>query len=239
MPKRTRSRRYAQRRVRRRLAGPINVRRTMTRLKRRSMINRIKRTVLKMSELKIKSGSLGEIQLLHDVPSNLGDIFQTAFLPSQGDAENQRVGNKIFLSGSKIKMMLLHKGDRPNVTFKIWVIKVDQSVNYTYATIFDNVSGNLLLDDIDNNRVAKIVYQKTIKRSPTATNGTQFKEWTFPVKIWIPYKREVQFKQDAAADSIIPYKYLLLVGAYDTSGSLITDNIASVTEYHRVYYRDF
>lgn len=227
------------RRWRRRLAGPINARRAMTRLKRRSMIARIKRTVLKMSELKIKSGTLGENQLYHDVPGNFGDLFQTSHLPSQGDNEDQRIGNKIFLSGIKVKLMLLQKEDRPNVTWKIWVVKVDQSTNYQYNTIFDNVSGNMLLDDIDNNRVAKVVYQRTIKRNPTATNGTVGKEWTFPVKFWIPYKREVQFKQDAAQDATLPYKYLMIIGAYDTQGTQLTDNIGSVVEYHRLYYRDF
>lgn len=211
----------------------------MSRLRARLRVARIKRTVLKMSELKIKSGTLGENQLYHDVPGDFGNIFQTAHMPSQGDGEDQRIGNKIYISGMKIKLMFLQKADRPNVTFKIWILKVPINHVYAYNTTFDNVSGNMLLDDIDNNRVFKVVYQKTIKRGPTATDGTVGKEWTFPWKIWVPLKRQMQFQADNGQNENTAYQYRMLIGAYDSSGSLVTDNIASVTEYHRLYFRDF
>lgn len=233
MPKRKYTQNMADRRL-----GRSKRRKTISIRGKKLRLARIKRAVLGMSELKTKPGTLGEIQLYHDSPSNLGDLFQTSHMPAQGDGENQRIGNKIHLSGIKVKLMLLMKGDRPNVTFKIWVLKVPAGFTYTYAKAFDNISGNLLLDDVNQGYVNRVVYRRTIKMSPTATNGTQFKEWTAPVKFWIPYKRPVRFQADAASNTTLGYQYLMLVGAYDSSGTAVSDNIASVTEWHSLYFRD-
>ncbi len=88
----------------------------------------------------------------HNAP--LTFLLNTAvYMPAQGPADSNRVGDEINTIGYKLKMVIGQKKDRPNVTFKYWVVKVPKGSTYSYNAWFKNVSNNLLLDDINKDFV--------------------------------------------------------------------------------------
>ena len=90
----------------------------------------IKGIMLKNVETKYKSLSLDKQELYHNklygwgLISNSGGVF-----PSQGDTDSNRQGDEIITTGIKFRVMFGQKMDRPNVTWKIYLVKYNSSVS--------------------------------------------------------------------------------------------------------------
>eukprot|EP00960_Hanusia_phi_P014278 421087-Hanusia_phi.AAC.1 len=109
------------------------------------MRNVVKKFVRKNTELKYTDQAVDEIQLYHNVYNNFGwQLNAVSQLPAEGSKSNQRDGNRIMLSGIRMKCMFLMKGDRPNVTFRVVVVKVPQGyTTNAYNSVFDAQTNNV------------------------------------------------------------------------------------------------
>eukprot|EP00960_Hanusia_phi_P064276 765750-Hanusia_phi.AAC.1 len=68
----------------------------------------------------------------------------------------------------------------------------------------------------------------------TGAGVTTGAETTFFRTFWIPNKAVYQFQEDGAQNNVYPYNLMMFIMAYDTFGTLVTDNIASVQAFQRI-----
>lgn len=201
----------------------------------------VNKMILKRAESKHTNANIGKIELYHNIMSTIR-FNETGAMPSQGTGDMQRVGDSINIGGYYLRLLCGQKQDRPNVSWRFLIVKVPKDTTVSYATFFDNVTGNVMLDNPNKDKVT-VLYNRTIHKFGTthlayAAGGTPvFKESTFPVKIWLPYKKIVKFQQDGTTTHTDGDLYLVTL-AYDAFGTLTTDNIAYIQVTSTMYFKD-
>lgn len=206
-----------------------------------------------MTEPKYKLHNFGKAELYHNGGSpasgRIGNFFflnGADQMPAQGTADNQRNGDRIYASGYALRMLFGQKYDRPNVTFKVYVLQVRAGATVNIDTMFESNTGNILLDT-PNNEACKVIASKTYKPLRSAmlaldagliSGNDVTKEYTFARKLWIPRKKEYKFTSTSAIAMSNDDNIVLAVFAYDAYGTLIEDNIAYVQIWQKFAYRD-
>lgn len=203
-----------------------------------------KNVIMKNTEQKYFDWNHGKTELYHNsytIGGKFLNVLDNAILPTQGDTDNSRDGNQIYVSGVSIPMMLYTKGDRLNTKFRVIAFKYSQGYNpnATYEALFDNISGNVMLDKVNPDTV-KIIFDKTIGNTRLFPGGTGNDELTMFRKFWIPIKRKFTFRADNSTYFNTPnFNIGVAVVAYDTYGSITgTDNIGAVQLWTRLYFKD-
>lgn len=205
-----------------------------------NLVKLIKAVTLKQSETKHTNDTVVKTELYHNTYTNLGDILKKAY-PLEGTGDDQRIGDKIVQRGIKIRMLLGQKYDRPNVTFKIWLLRFNST--FGFNSLFDQTSGNILLDST-NSDYCKVVWSKTIHKNypnlSAAVPGTvESREITFPLQQYLSIPKNITFTTNGGTDAgATQMSHALIVGAYDAYGTLETDNIGYVQVFTRYYYKD-
>lgn len=215
-----------------------------------SIAKLVKRTIFRMAEPKYKLFSHGKTELYHN--GGTGSFSSWLLngsnqMPSQGTGDDQRNGDRINMSGFQLKMLCGHKFDRPNITWRILVVSIAknsaQNSLFTYNTVFENVSGNAMLDSVNTDNVT-ILYQKfwkpqrsTLFADASGNTDAATKEYTFTKKIWIPRKMEYKFVGNGSTTHQDRDIYFIAI-PYDAYGSLNTDNIAYLQLWQKTAYRD-
>ena len=160
----------------------------------------IKGIMLKNVETKYRSYSLAKQELNHNELQGWGLIHATGGLfPSQGNTDASREGDEILTTGVKFRLLLGQKADRPNVTWKIYLLKYNNAVSgdpAVYNNFYHNVSGNGLLDPVQSKKY-KVVKSFTINSKGRSMEvGETAKEFTRTMSFWYPMKRKIQFPSD-------------------------------------------
>lgn len=202
----------------------------------------MKKVALKTTETKFKNISLPKWELYHNTLQE-STINISSALCAQNDDESGRVGNEIYLTGIKFRLLLGQKSDRPNVTFKIFVVEWDTNQGGTVtnsAHFYYWVSQNVLLDAIQSHRfriLKKITYKGNLGSLEV---GETAKEKTYPLSFWLPMKRKISFQGDTSIVTSMGIKENLkvVVACYDAYGTLITDNIGYIQGCATCYYKD-
>lgn len=199
----------------------------------------IKSIVLKTSETKYHTLELPKLELYHNNIYAMTNLMDG--MPPQGDTDAGREGDEIYSTGMKIRMILGQKADRPNVSFKIFVVKYNDAItgHPTYTNFFHSTSGNAMLDSVQKKRF-KVIKAFTIRSKGTSMEvGESAKEYVRPLSFWIPLKKKLKFiKDDSIAVSNYDSHLRIIVAAYDAYGTLQTDNIAYVQGHSTLYYKD-
>jgi len=205
----------------------------------------IKRVMLKQCETRHKSLAFENQNMYHNsvsIPLNgLIDV-------SQGDGENQRTGDEVIGKYLKFKLWLSNKLDRPNVQYRIMVIRVPLELGSGAVNPFEGVSGNKLIDYINTERFTP-VYQKFLRVQgnqaigPNNALGTgydwNFKELSTMHSFKVDLKNEkIKFQDTGNYPKYQKYTFRLLALAYDAFGTPTSDNIASFAGNVRFYYKD-
>jgi hypothetical protein len=209
---------------------------------RRKLVSLIKRTVLKKAESKEKTVAYDKKEVYHNSfhggpAEGLVILMNSGSMPTQGVSDSQRVGDEIYSSGYKIKLLFGQKADRPNVTFRYLVVTVPKGSTITYANWFKNITGNVLLDD-PNRDFVKVHASGFWRPNEAGLANTGGDEYTFVKQMWVPYKKKVRF---GPGDGVITHNdddLYLVVMAYDAFGTLQADNIAYIQTALSYYYRD-
>lgn len=202
----------------------------------------MKKVALKTTETKFKNISLQKWELYHN-KNKSSAVNISSSLCTQSDDDDGRIGNEIYLTGIKFRLLLGQKSDRPNVTFKIYVVEWDTNQAGTetnHSHFYHNVTGNVLLDAIQSHRfkiLKKIVYKSNIGSMEV---GEVAKEKTFPLSFWLPMNRKINFQTDTGTMASMGMKENLkvVVAAYDAYGTVDTDNIAYIQGCASCYYKD-
>lgn len=207
---------------------------------RRRLTNLIKSVVMRKAEPKVKRANFGKMELYHNTFQVGGGVMllnDATLMPTQGPGDNQRIGDQINVTGIKIKSLFGQKGDRPNVSFRYFVLQAPKGVSPTYANFFINITGNILLDD-PNTDIVKVLKTGIMRPNEAGLSATGNDEYTFAKRWWLPYKKLIKFGPADAATTHNDNDMYLIVMPYDAFGSLGTDNIAYMQASVEIYYKD-
>lgn len=226
------SRKFAKRRYGRKGAYPRK-RKSSYSTKRIAKI--AKRVVMKTAEPKHVSYTFGKAELYHNT-FYMGKINDAVCMPDPGTQDNNRIGDQINISGFKLRIMLGQKADRPNVTFKIYVVRVPKGSSYNYSQWFENMTNNVLLDS-PNTDFIKVLHSSTWKpHDGSMDNATD--EYVYSRTLWIPYKHKLKFGPANGAETHNDNDIYFMYAPFDAYGTLITDNIAYIEYVSTMHYRD-
>lgn len=159
---------------------------------------------------------------------------------SQGTGENQIIGTEANIIGTMLKIMFLIKADRMNTKFRVLILRhpKDYNIMASYTNVFDNLTSNCMIDGIDKDRVT-VLYDKVFGyKNFNPTNSTD--EITFFKTIIVPrQKYKLVYQDDGSLYYNMPRSYdSLIILAYDSYGSPITDAIGNVLVNQRTYFTD-
>jgi len=198
---------------------------------------------MQMKELKWKDWSYANTNLYHN---KYASGYQLQLLtagstiwPAQGSGTHTREGNEIFVTGITIRAQVNFVSDRLNSKVHLYVVKIPRGQAISaYEDMFDNITGNVNLDPIDQDKV-KVLAKRTVW--PGVLNPgvpTTGKDVTRYARIYIPINHKVRFIGDADYSHSIPYDLVLAAIAYDAQGSVITDICGSIACFFRTQWRD-
>lgn len=190
---------------------------------------------MKTAEPKHKNYNHGLSTFQHDVVKHWV-LNNDAQMPTEGTGDDQRNGDQIYSGGYCLRAMINQFNDRPNVTYKYWVMRTPRDVTYSYSEFFDNVTGNVLLDP-PNKDYVKVLTSGTIK--PGASVQYLYdRRFTFPFKLWIPHKKLVKFGPADGAIKAVEDKLWFLMVAYDAQDTAALSNVAEIAMTTTLYYKD-
>lgn len=207
----------------------------------KSLTKAVNSIVLKKAESKHKHSDFGKTEIYHN-QMTIQKLNDTSTMPSQGTGDSQRIGDQINVGAFYIRLLCGQKYDRPNVTWHFYIMKAPKGSPVSYATFFDNVTGNVLLDSPNKDKVQvlkSLKYKKFLGNTSILDPGGPHlnREITFPIKLWQPYRRILKFQADGGLEHTDGDIYLITF-AYDAYGTLVTDNIAYTQMTSTIYYKD-
>ena len=200
---------------------------------------------MKKTELKEKFQNAGKTEIYHNcfysgTPTNTGFVWPmngSTLMPAQGVGEDQRVGDEIYISGFKMRLLIGQKADRPNVNWRYFVLSVPKGSSITYANWFHVNTGNVMLDD-PNRDFVKTLQTGVWRPNEAGLVGGSADEYTFTKRLWLPYKKHLKFGPANAATSHNDDDLYFVLMGYDAFGSLQPDNIGYVQFGASMMYRD-
>lgn len=149
-----------------------------------------------------------------------------------------RLGNKVFTKGIQYKMVFYNFADRPNLAYRIVILKVKPetpALADPTLHIQNNCSGLVLPIDTENSTIKKIVYDKVFVFNNNVASPSPYDTkwyWEHYVKI---NQNTTYEDNDGSAKN---YTYFLYVLAYDTVSTNTTDNIARYSYTRRHIFQD-
>jgi len=222
-------------------------------LRTKATVALIKKTVMKVAETKQYMTPMNVVTLFHNQPTMISTnltVTQTTPTTNQSYAD-PRIGDSVQALGIKFKFLFMTYSDRPNVTFRVWVIKtpayspVTGIYPYTYATWFESRTAQWVLDDINRQNVS-VVKQLTFKPPVSDTSqeaNAALHETSYVRSMYVPLNKTIKYQDEGA--STLPTgthskgsAYQLLVAAYDTYGTLVTDLAGKLLIQHTFLFKD-
>lgn len=206
----------------------------------KGLIKLIKNISLKTQETKIATADSGVLQFYHNTSQVVrGNLFTTTQGITDSTGTANRLGDTVTPVGLKLYFTLRQPADRPNVTWKFWILKIWGNVTPPTFVPVKNITGNLMMDPIDTEK-ATIVKVLTYKAPDNYWAGSlaASKEMVMFRKVYIPCARTpyVYGADNTAAGK--KFQMTMYGAAYDTFGTLITDNIASMAVCQVFYFKD-
>ena len=159
--------------------------------------------------------------------------------PNQGDGDNQRDGNDIYVKGITCRMQFNLPADRLNTKIRCILLKCPRGYSVaTYTQSMDQVTGNAMIDPVDKDRV-KVIKQFFVgQKAFNPQQGSTAKEITLYRKIYLPINRVVKFSDDGTLQNFHEWDYHLLMWGYDTWTTLPGDVVAYCQMWSRTTFKD-
>ena len=225
-----------------------------------NMRKMIRSVQLSQAETKYKTGSFSVVNLTHDSIKSLPIWSSSASVfPTQGDAQNERVGDRITATSIKVRMSIDIPWDRKNTKIKMYYLPYnsDQGDPETYGHLFNNVTGNSMLDPINFKRWKGIRYlgmytpkdndagsYRIVNTSSSAdapeANQMAGNTATIYVNRTIKLNRKAWF-QDASNTQPTNFREngTILVMPYASTNTSTLDNVvAKIEGAYTLYYKD-
>lgn len=213
----------------------------------KKLVRLIKKVSLKQSETKNSHMIQENNQLNHNgiyVMNSLLALNQGVSDTQAGSQWNAcRIGDQVLARGLSIKLWIANKLDRPNVMYRIVVYKYQSRITPGSDTFLNQGATNIMLRDFNLEKYS-IVKTKTFNVQlgfsafPSGSVGDQDgREAHKLVSFWIPLKnKKIEYEEGATIPKWSDYGIAIM--AYDSYGTLTTDNIASFAINYKFYFKD-
>lgn len=159
---------------------------------------------------------------------------------SQGDGKDQMVGEEIFLRNLHVKLQFNSKQDRPQVMFRVLLLRVPADKNTTAISDLFEGSSNAMIS-MPNVSEVKILAEKTVRMSGTS-------HWTYASGSTVVQKDMAQSCELSCSlgslktryDAGLPkfFNVRLAVVAFDAHTTLTSDVVADFEFTSRVFFKD-
>ena len=221
--------------------------RAVSKAKTASLVKLIKSVSLKQTETKDTHVISENQQLYHNVP--FGAVTGLLYL-EQGINDNEtgttqyskRIGDEVVGRGISLKFWFANKGDRPDITYKLVIYRYKSGTTPTYNLdpFMSQGTSNFLIRDMntDKFKIVRIINFRisTSAQRITAQDTFQAAEGHKAMTIWIPLKRKIKYEDSSSTPKDFDYGFTVV--AYDSYGTLTTDNIASFAVNRKFYFKD-
>lgn len=183
-------------------------------------------------------------------PGSLSDLFNPWQDIGQGVGRQSRIGDKIHPRGFSLKIWLANKDTRPNVMYRIMVVRCPKTVSNTIVT-YNNINpfqpvnqgnvGNSMILPLDKDQGYRALYDRVFNLQLGSSNsGATLREPHKLVKLWIKRKNTKPIIYDQSVGGpIVNNPLLIYVIPYDSWGTPTSDNIASCAYHCRLYFKDY
>ena len=206
----------------------------------KSLVKLIKNVSLQQQETKMTTHDTGVFVVKHNISSLVrGNLLTTTQGIGDSLGTASRIGDTITPVGLKMYMTFRQPTDRPNVSFKVWILKIFGVATPPTSVPVKAITGNLLMDPIDTEKATtvKILTFKYPDNYWQGTAGTS-KDMTFFRKLWIPLpKTPYTYGADNSASGK-KFQLAMYITAYDSFGTLITDTIGEFACAQCFYFKD-
>jgi len=178
------------------------------------------------TEVKTYVSQGSNFQLYHNTPVTMQNLPNILNQITQGAGVTQRIGNRIFLRGLRVRMVLNNKTDRPNVSYRVACTAAPVSPN---ADAFAELFAGGGLTGLHYRPNSLLLYDTVfpLNQGSGMENAALNKERSFNHTFEIPVNHSVVYN---AGDNVATTALVVWILAYDAFGTLITDNIASVAQ---------
>lgn len=201
----------------------------------KSFASKVKSIIYKVAETKeaVTTNEPGT-QLYHNITNRIAGNIIIAY-QGVGDTQSatltgntSRIGDEIQPISLTLYLQFRQPADRPNVTFKVFILKFKGSAVLPTFVPFKQITNNVMIDPVDTEKCS-VVMERTFKMPDNYWAGTlaTSKEACFFRKMYIKMpKTSFRYSGDNSVAGR-DYNLGLYVTAYDTMGTLSTDNIGT------------
>lgn len=222
--------------------------RAVSSLKTKRLVNLIKKVSLKTMETKDTHTIVENTQLYHNTPAyHVGLLkLRQGYTDTETGTQQlgKRIGDEIYARGLSLKMWFANKLDRPDILYKliIFMYRADTAINAGDPYVSQGTS-NYMIRDVNTERF-KIVKVKNFRISTSAqrittTDVFNGAEGHRAVKMWIPINKKIKYDETSSnAETPKMMDYAISVVAYDSYGTLISDQVASFAINYKLYFKD-
>lgn len=200
----------------------------------------------KRMEVKKHDYNNGIVNINHNnfsaVPLNKVQFIVNNFgvnMPSQGDMDTQFDGNEYNVIGVQFYYTLKIAADRLNSKFRVLILRCNANKTISaYGDIFDNVTGNIMIDPIDKGK-AKVLYDRTIGAGNiNPSNSTD--DVVIHRKFYLKgYKYPVKHEDNGSSAVNKPmFRDHMFVFGFDSHGSIVTDTIGQMQIIRRIFFTE-
>jgi len=174
------------------------------------------------TEIKAYYSQSGNFQLYHNIPALYFNLPNMLSVIVNGNTNDTRVGNRIFVKELEMALVLNNKVDRPNVSYRVAVCAAPATTSTDVATELFSAGGFTGLHIISNSELLSDTTFPQNQGSSMATTSNKERSFTYRVKI--PINRHVVYNTDGNCST----RLIAFVTCYDAYATLPTDNIASI-----------
>lgn len=226
----------------------MSAKKAVAKAKTKSLVKLIKKVSLRQSETKCTHSISENLQLYHNVPYIVINQLYTQI----GNTDEQtgtsnfasRIGDEVIARGVSYKFWFANKLDRPNVMYKIVFYKY-QSASATPLPAntpwYSQGTANYMIRDLDTEKykILKVVNfnLQTSAQRITSTDTFSGAEGHRKVSVWLPLKSmKLKYENSSTQPKFTDIGFSVI--AYDSYGTLSTDNIASFAVNRKFYFKD-
>lgn len=199
-----------------------------------------KRVSLRQAETKHHTVNYGNYALYHNVSRRVDTNLLSVQQGTGDTGNNSRIGDEVIPVGVKLYLQFEQMIDRPNVQFKVWVLKGREG-EFGSSVPLKIISGNNLMDPIDTEKcsVVKSMYFKFNQNNIVHDGDVAVNKRVVNCrKVWIPLKRSKYTYEGDNNSNGKWWNMPLYVCAYDASNTLVTDHISNLHIASEFFFKD-
>ncbi len=214
----------------------------------------VNRSMNKVVETKAVDYITEAVILNHNIPQTIdNDLFYSShgvadYAGSQasvGTSFGNRIGDSIYAKAASLKMFFDQYNDRPNLVFRLTVLRIKAGANIISpaSTAFAHPqTTNYIMAPVDTENpllyhAAPVVMDKRFVVNYGTSITPPAKACHFFRQFYIKVNKKLKFNANQP-NTVGPFAIQVILTAYDSYGSLTTDNVCRIMYARRAWYQD-